>query len=125
MPNPNIVLIGRLGQEPSPIGDNGIRLRMVTNDRRKNEETGKYEDSATSWWTIKVWGNLANQTRNSIKKGQEIVVSGTIYEDRWTDKSGLEKTSYEVRADSVGLTTYSLSKENAKDRFFDEVETPF
>jgi single-strand DNA-binding protein len=125
MPNPNIVLIGRLGQEPSPIGDNGIRLRMVTNDRRKNEETGKYEDSATSWWTIKVWGNLANQTRNSIKKGQEIVVSGTIYEDRWTDKSGVEKTSYEVRADSVGLTTYSLSKENAKDRFFDEVETPF
>lgn len=125
MPNPNITLIGRMGQDPSPIGDNGIRLRMVTNDRRKNEETGKYEDSATSWWTVKAWGNLATQTKNNIKKGQEIIVVGTIYEDRWTDKNGNEKSSYEVRADSIGLTTYSISKEFAKDRFFDEVEAPF
>lgn len=125
MPNPNIMLIGRLGQDPAPIGESGIRLRVVTNDRRKNEETGKYEDAATSWWTVKVWGNLANQTRNNIRKGQEIIVYGTIYEDRWTDKNGVERTSYEVRADSVGLTTYSMSKEAAKDRFFDEVEAPF
>ena len=119
------MLIGRLGQDPAAIGESVTRLRVVTNDRRKNEETGKYEDAATSWWTVKVWGNLANQTRNNIRKGQEIIVYGTIYEDRWTDKSGVERTSYEVRADSVGLTTYSMSKEAAKDRFFDEVEAPF
>jgi single-strand DNA-binding protein len=125
MPNPNIVLIGRLGQDPVSIGDNGIRLRVVTNDRRKNEETGKYEDAATSWWTVKVWGRLADQTRNNIKKGQEVIISGVIYEDRWVDKSGNEKSSYEVRADSVALTTYNMFKEKIADRIFDEAEVPF
>ena len=125
MANPTITLVGRLGQDPAPIGENGLRLRLVTNDRKKNEETGKYEDSATSWWTIKVWGELAKQTRNSIKKGQELTVVGTIYEENWTDKTGTNRTSYEINAKSIGVTTYSISKEAAKDRFFDEVEAPF
>jgi len=125
MANPTITLVGRLGQDPAPIGESGLRLRLVTNDRKKNEETGKYEDAATSWWTIKVWGELAKQTRNSIKKGQELTVVGTIYEENWTDKTGTNRTSYEINARSIGVTTYSLSKEAAKDRFFEEVEAPF
>ena len=35
MANPTITLVGRLGQDPAPIGDNGLRLRLVTNDRKK------------------------------------------------------------------------------------------
>ena len=57
--------------------------------------------------------------------GQELTVVGTIYEESWTDKTGTNRTSYEVNARSIGVTTYSISKESAKDRFFDEVETPF
>lgn len=125
MANPTITLVGRLGQDPTPIGDNGLRLRLVTNDRKKNEETGKYEDAATSWWTVKVWGRLADQTRNSIKKGQELIVVGTIYEENWQDKSGTNRSSYEVRADSVSVTTYSINKEKVSDRIFDDAEVPF
>lgn len=125
MANPTITLVGRLGQDPVAIGDNGLRLRLVTNDRKKNEETGKYEDAATSWWTIKVWGRLADQTRNSIKKGQELTVVGTIYEENWTDKTGTNRSSYEVRADSIAVTTYSINKERTADRMFEETEVPF
>lgn len=125
MANPTITLVGRLGQDPVSIGDNGLRLRLVTNDRVKNEETGKYEDSATSWWTIKVWGRLAEQSRNSIKKGQELTIVGKIYEENWTDKSGTNRSSYEIRADSVAVTTYSINKEKAMDKMFEENEVPF
>jgi single-strand DNA-binding protein len=125
MANPTITLVGRLGQDPVSIGDTGLRLRLVTNDRVKNEETGKYEDSATSWWTVKVWGRLAEQTRNSIKKGQELTVVGKIYEENWTDKTGTNRSSYEVRADSIAVTTYSINKERVADRMFEENEVPF
>jgi single-strand DNA-binding protein len=125
MANPTITLVGRLGQDPVSIGDTGLRLRLVTNDRVKNEETGKYEDSATSWWTVKVWGRLAEQTRNSIKKGQELTVVGKIYEENWTDKTGTNRSSYEVRADSIAVTTYSINKEKVADRMFEENEVPF
>lgn len=125
MANPTITLVGRLGQDPVQIGDNGLRLRLVTNDRVKNEETGKYEDAATSWWTIKVWGRLADQSRNSIKKGQELTIVGKIYEENWTDKTGTNRSSYEVRADSIAVTTYSINKERAADRMFEDTEVPF
>ena len=125
MANPTITLVGRLGQDPVQIGDNGLRLRLVTNDRVKNEETGKYEDAATSWWTIKAWGRLADQSRNSIKKGQELTVIGKIYEENWTDKTGTNRSSYEVRADSIAITTYSINKERSADRAFEDIEVPF
>lgn len=125
MANPTITLVGRLGQDPVAIGENGLRLRLVTNDRVKNEETGKYEDAATSWWTIKVWGRLAEQTRNSIKKGQELTVVGKIYEENWTDKTGTNRSSYEIRAESIAVTTYSINKEKMADRMFEESEVPF
>lgn len=125
MANPTITLVGRLGQDPVAIGDSGLRLRLVTNDRKKNEETGKYEDAATSWWTVKVWGRLADQTRNSIKKGQELTIVGTIYEENWTDKTGTNRSSYEVRADSIAVTTYSINKEKVADKMFEESEVPF
>lgn len=125
MANPTITLVGRLGQDPVAIGDSGLRLRLVTNDRKKNEETGKYEDSSTSWWTIKVWGRLADQTRNTIRKGQELTIVGTIYEENWTDKTGTNRSSYEIRAESVAVTTYSINKEKMADRMFEESEVPF
>jgi len=125
MANPTITLVGRLGQDPVAIGDSGLRLRLVTNDRKKNEETGKYEDAATSWWTIKAWGRLAEQTRNSIKKGQELTIVGTIYEENWVDKSGTNRSSYEIRAESIAVTTYSINKERVADRMFEDAEVPF
>ncbi len=125
MANPTITLVGRLGQDPVSIGDNGLRLRLVTNDRVKNEETGKYEDAATSWWTVKVWGRLAEQTKSSIKKGQELTVVGKIYEENWTDKTGTNRSSYEIRAESIAVTTYSINKEKSADRMFAEAEVPF
>lgn len=125
MANPTITLVGRLGQDPVAIGDNGLRLRLVTNDRVKNEETGRYEDAATSWWTVKVWGRLADQTRNSIKKGQELTVVGKIYEENWTDKTGTNRSSYEIRAENIAITTYSINKERASERMFDDAEVPF
>lgn len=125
MANPTITLVGRLGQDPAPVGDSGLRLRLVTNDRVKNDVTGNYEDSQTSWWTIKVWGKLAEQARHSINKGQELTITGKIYEDVWTDKTGTSRSTYEVRADSIAVTTFSLSREKAAGRMLDDEGVPF
>lgn len=129
MPNPSITLVGRVGQDPVAVGDNGLRLRVVTNDRVKNEETGKYEDSATSWWTVKVWGRFADQVRKTIKKGQEVIIVGKIYEDNWVDKSGNNRSTYEIKvstnSDSIAVTTYSMHKEVSANRIFEENEVPF
>jgi single-strand DNA-binding protein len=106
--NPKITLIGRIGQDPEPIGS-GIRFRMATNDRIKNAE-GEWEDRDTSWFTVKAWKTLAEQSKGMLKKGQEVIVVGVMREENWTDNNGSKRTSFEVVAESVGITTKTLNK---------------
>ena len=108
--NPEITLVGRLGTEPEKIGDKGVRFRVVTSDRVKNAN-GEWVDKDTSWWTVKMWNKAAEQAMSTVKKGQEVIIRGTIYQDTWTDKTdGSTRSSYDVRGESIGVTSYSLSK---------------
>ena len=113
MANPMITIVGRVGSEPETVGSNGLRFRVATNDRVKNDTTGEWEDKNTSWWTIKAWRTLAEQSKAVIKKGMEVIIVGKIYEESWTDKEGVKRTSYEINADSIYVTAYTLSKDKA------------
>jgi single-strand DNA-binding protein len=106
--NPKITLVGRIGQEPEAIGT-GIRFRMATNDRIKNAN-GDWEDRDTSWFTVKAWKTLAEHSKNNLKKGNEVIVVGVMREENWTDNEGKKRTSFEVVAESIGVTTKTLNK---------------
>ena len=41
MANPTVTFTGRIGQDPVVLSNGGIRLRVVTNDRVKNDQTGE------------------------------------------------------------------------------------
>jgi single-strand DNA-binding protein len=110
MANPTITIVGRVGQDPVKLNGGGVRLRIVSNDRVKNDSTGSWDDKDTSWWTVKAWKNLAEQAVATLKKGQEVVIVGKIYEETWKDKEGNSRTSYDVNADTIAVTTWSLSK---------------
>ena len=84
--NPEITIKGRLGADPEKVGQTGLKLRVVTNDRTKNQN-GDWEDKDTSWWTVKAWKTLGQQAMSSLKKGQEVVVVGTIYQENWKDSN--------------------------------------
>ena len=52
-------------------------------------------------------------------------------EENWTDKDGNTRTSYEINADSIAVTTWSLSKDivkkpsEIKEWHMEDVEVPF
>ena len=109
--NPKVTVVGRIGTDPEAIGTSGVRMRVVTNDRIKNPQTGAWEDRDTSWWTVKAWKTLAEQAKATLKKGQEVIIVGTIYQESWTDSTGAVKTSYEINAESLALTMHTLTKD--------------
>lgn len=117
MANPTITIVGRVGSDPESIGSNGLRFRVATNDRVKNDTTGAWEDKNTSWWTVKAWRTLAEQSKSVIRKGMEVTIVGKIYEENWTDKDGIKRSSYEINADSISVTTYSLAKDKTQSDF--------
>lgn len=128
MSNPTVTIVGRIGQDPEAVGS-GIRFRVATNDRMKNEATGQWEDRDTSWWTVKAWKKLAEQSKDVLKKGQEVIIVGRIREENWTNPTTNEKkTSYEINADSIAVTTYSLQKStssNSNSSWSVSGDTPF
>ena len=92
MANPTITIVGRVGQDPVKLNNGGVRLRIVSNDRVKNDASNQWDDKDTSWWTVKAWKSLAEQSIATLKKGQEVVIVGNIYEETWKDKEGKEYT---------------------------------
>ena len=123
MANPIITIVGRVGSEPEAVGSNGLRFRVATNDRVKNDATGEWEDKNTSWWTIKAWRTLAAQSKTVIKKGMEVIIVGKIYEENWTDKDGVKRSSYEINAESISVTAYTLSKDKTPSNDFPSYKT--
>jgi single-strand DNA-binding protein len=109
--NPKITLVGRLGTLPEKMGATGVRFRIVTADRTKTD-TGNWEEKDASWWTVKAWRGLADQTA-VLQKGQEVIIVGTISQDTWTDTDGSTRTSYDITADSIAISTFSLTDRKA------------
>jgi len=105
-------VVGRLGTDPERIGSTGVRFRLSSSDRVKNEQ-GQWEDRDQTWTTVKVWGKNAEHVLSTLKKGQEVIVMGTMAEDTWTDKEGNKRSTYELKADHIGATVFTLSKSSA------------
>lgn len=102
-------IVGRLGTDPERIGSTGARFRLSSSDRARNEQ-GQWEDRDQTWTTVKVWGKNADHVISTLKKGQEVIVIGTMIEDTWTDKDGNKRSTYELKAEHIGATVFTLSK---------------
>lgn len=124
MSNPSITIVGRIGTDPEFKnfgGNNIVKFRLITSDRRKTED-GKWEDVNTSGWNIAAWNNIAESCKNVLQKGQEVVVIGTAKEDSWTDSSGLTRKSVEINASNIAVSTYSIQKAATKNLVAAKVE---
>lgn len=60
------------------------------------------EQSATIWRKVVVFGKLAELCSVHLRKGNEVFVRGHMFLKTFTNREGLEKEYYEVKAFSVG-----------------------
>jgi single-strand DNA-binding protein len=132
MANPTVTIVGRIGQDPDTINyasGTGLKLRVATQDRVKND-SGNWEDKDTSWWTVKVWGKLAEQAKDVLKKGQEVTIVGKMREEQWTDNAGNKRYTTDIKAENISVSVYTLQKNlvgtsSSDDIWNAEGDTPF
>lgn len=100
-----VTISGRLGAEPEfKISANGTAicsLRIATNRRRKNGET--WEDYDTTWWDITFFGATAEAVAQQAVKGDRIIVTGRVRDEKWTAPDGTEKSKKAVIGDDFGI----------------------
>lgn len=100
------IIVGHLGRDPEmrtfPSGDQVANVTIATTDKWKDKQTGEQKE-ATEWHRVVFNGKLAEIVGQYLKKGSLVYVEGSIRTRKWTDQSGQEKYSTEIRADQMQM----------------------
>lgn len=109
MPQPDaaIILVGNITEPKIQFSKSGtafVNFSLPVQERRKNDDTGKWEDEGDpSWYRCVAFNQLAENIAESCPKGTRVIVRGRIKMSNWTDKEGAERTSAEVTVDDFGI----------------------
>lgn len=62
------------------------------------QRNGSWVELPTAWYRVTCWRRLAVNVRDSIRKGDAVIVSGRLRLDRWVDEAGVQKEAYTIEA---------------------------
>lgn len=100
-----VILIGNLGDEPivrqTTSGRSVASISMVTNEMRRNSETGEYTEFA-EWHRVTMWNKLAEIAGQYLHKGSQVYIEGKL-RTRSYDKDGQKHYVTEVVADEMQM----------------------
>ena len=101
-----VIIVGNLGRDPEmrtfPSGDQVANVTIATTDKWKDKQTGEMKE-ATEWHRVVFNGRLAEIVGQYLRKGSQVYVEGSLRTRKWTDQSGVEKYSTEIRADQMQM----------------------
>ena len=103
-----ITVDGNLAGDPEDgVSGNGTkwaRFVVVVNDRRLNEQTNQWEDAGDpKFHRTAVFGRTADNVRDSLRKGNAVLVTGDLEFRTWNDKdTGEKREGTQIVADAVG-----------------------
>jgi single-strand DNA-binding protein len=101
------LFVGNLTADPeliyTPKGTAVVNASLAVNEFYTAEDGERQQ--ITTFIDIKVWGPSAENFAKLARKGQEILVDGSIRQDTWEDKdSGQKRSKLYVRADGWQFT---------------------
>ena len=105
----HVTITGRLGADPelrfTASGAAVCGLRVVDQERRKNDQTGQWEDAGEPlWMSASIWSGKAEAVANTARKGDLVTVVGRLVARSWDDKeTGQKRTVTEVKATEVAI----------------------
>jgi single-strand DNA-binding protein len=101
-----VTLVGYVAQEPSirttKTGKIVTDLRVGITPRYRDQASGEWRDSESSYFTVSCWDRLAQHVRASMHKGEPVLVRGKFKTNTYEDKDGRPRTDIRITADTVG-----------------------
>lgn len=105
MSDSQVTIVGNLTRDPDlryTAGGRGVTsFGVAVNRRWMNKQTNEW-DEQVSFFNVTAWAELGENVAASLSKGNRIIVTGRLEQRTYTDREGVEKSSTEIVADSVG-----------------------
>jgi single-strand DNA-binding protein len=100
-----VIITGRLTKDPELASVAGnetsvCRLRIATNGRRRNPDTGQWEDQP-NFFDVTVWGQQGENCQRFLTKGRQIAIDGRLRFREWTTNEGQKRNAVDIIGESV------------------------
>jgi single-strand DNA-binding protein len=98
-----VILVGRMTRDAemgyTPAGTPLVKFSLAVNETAKEGDRWKEE---ASFFNFAWFGKRAEATYPYMGKGQQLIVTGSLKQDRW-EKNGEKKSATNVKVDGVQL----------------------
>jgi single-strand DNA-binding protein len=102
----------------TPNGLSVANFRVASTPRIKRG--GEWTDGDTTWYSVSAWRSLADNVRDSVKKGDAVIIHGRLRTESWVREDKQMSTTLAVEATLVGhdLTrgTSEFTRSNRQER---------
>jgi single-strand DNA-binding protein len=100
----HVSVVGNLTRDPelrfTPSGQATAGFGLAVNRRWQNRQTSEWEE-AVSFFDVVCWGQLAENTAQSLSKGTRVLVSGRLDQRTWETPEHERRSKIEITADEV------------------------
>lgn len=98
-----VVISGNITRDPELRSTQGgmeiLALGVAVNDRRKNQQTGEWED-VPNWIDCVMFGNRAKSVSRFLSKGSKVAIEGKLRWSQW-ERDGQKRSKIEVIVDEI------------------------
>lgn len=102
-----VVLTGNLTRDPelraTPSGTSVLSFSIAVNDRRKNQQTGEWEDKP-NYIDCTMFGTRAEAVSRILSKGTKVAVEGKLQWHQW-EKDGQKRSKIDVIVNEIEFLT--------------------
>lgn len=81
-------------------GTNVLTIGVAVNDRRKNQQTGEWEDYP-NFIDCTIFGNRATGVAPHLEKGMKVAIEGKLNQSRWQAEDGTNRSKIEIIVDEI------------------------
>jgi single-strand DNA-binding protein len=75
-------------------------MRIACNGRRKNNDTGQWEEQP-NYFDVTVWGQQGENCARYLKKGRPVAIDGRLRWREWTSQEGQKRQAVDIIAETV------------------------
>lgn len=102
-----VVISGNITRDPELRSTQGgmeiLALGVAVNDRRKNQQTGEWED-VPNFIDCVMFGNRAKSVSRFLSKGSKVAIEGKLRWSQW-ERDGQKRSKIEVVVDEIEFMT--------------------
>ena len=115
------IVSGNLTRDPelraTPGGTQVLGFGVAVNDRRRNQQTGEWEDYP-NFIDCTMFGNRAEALSRILRKGMKVAIEGRLRYSYWEDKNGGGRRSkVEIIPDEVVLMSQNPNGQQAPQQY--------